>query len=373
VNTIAPLSAAQVQAIVHLTSASVAGLKDSNVTVVDAKGNTLSAVGGGPTGSTADQTADYETRTKTAVQAMLDSVLGPGNSTVTVAADISASTGTKTTKTYGTSKSVPALSESSDTQSYTGSGASGAAGVLGSETSTAQSTAGNGSGKYSSKKAVRNNGVDETTTTQTIPSGVLNRQTIAVAVNSKAATTISTAQLQKLVAAAAGVNASRGDVVTIASANFSTAEASSAAAALAQQNQAQQADNMAKIIQTGIWVGGGLLALVLFFVLGKLRRRKPEPGAVDGGDLPVLPNDGQLRSDLGAAQLGGASGAASLAGAFPAPPTVALETMPTPTVAMGGRPELRDPAFADIEALAEQDPERTAEFLMAMMAGGDEA
>jgi hypothetical protein len=52
---------------------------------------------------------------------------------------------------------------------------------------------------------------------------------------------------------------------------------------------------------------------------------------------------------------------------------VALETMPTPTVALGGRPTGTDPAFADIEALAQQDPERTAEFLMAMMAGGDEA
>jgi flagellar M-ring protein FliF len=339
---------------------------------VDAKGNTLSAVGGGPTGSTADQTADYETRTKTAVQAMLDSVLGPGNSTVTVAADISASTGTKTTKTYGTSKTVPSLSESSDTSSYKGNGAASASGVLGSDTSTAQSTGSGGSGTYSSKKSVKNNAIDETTTTQTIPSGVLNRQTIAVAVNSKAAG-MTTAQLQKLVAAAAGVNASRGDVVTIATANFSTAAASSAQAALAQQNQAQQQDNLAKIIQTGIWVGGGLLALVLLFVFSRMKRRKPATGPVNGGDLPVLPRDGSVSSDgLGAAQLGGAAAAASLAGSFPAPPTVALETMPTPTVGQA-RSMPRDPAFADIEALAQEDPERTAEFLMAMMAGGEDA
>jgi flagellar M-ring protein FliF len=371
VSTVSPLSSAQVQAIVHLTSASVAGLKDSNVTVVDAKGNTLSAVGSGPTGSTADQTTDYETRTKAAVQAMLDSVLGPGNSTVTVAADISASTGTKTTKTYGTGKSA-ALSESSDTSTYSGGGAAGAAGVLGADTSTTSSSSSTGNGKYSSAKAVKNNAVDETTTTQTIPSGVLNRQTIAVAVNSKAVT-MSPAQLQKLVAAAAGVNASRGDVVTIATANFSTAAATSAQAALAQQNQAQAQDNMAKIIQNGIWVGGGLLAIVLLFVFGRLRRRKPEAAPVDGGDLPVLPRDGELPMDLAAARLGGSAHAAGLGAGFPGAPTVALETMPTPTIAFGGRPSGTDPAFADIEALAQEDPERTAEFLMAMMAGGDDA
>jgi flagellar M-ring protein FliF len=373
VNTVSPLSSAQVQAIVHLTSASVAGLKDTNVTVVDAKGNTLSAVGSGPTGSTADQTTDYETRTKAAVQAMLDSVLGPGNSTVTVAADISASTGTKTTKSFGVAKGSPALSQSSDTSSYKGGGAAGAAGVLGSDTATTSTSSGSGNGTFTSKKAVKNNAIDETTTTQTIPSGVLNRQTIAVAVNSKAAG-MSAAQLQKLVAAAAGVNAARGDVVTIATASFSTAAASSAQAALAQQNQAQAQDNMAKIIQNGIWVVGGLLAIVLLFVLTRVRRRKPEASPVNGGDLPVLPRDGTPSDSLlGAAQLGGSAHAASLGAGFPAPPTVALETMPTPTVALGGRPATGDPAFADIEALAQQDPERTAEFLMAMMAGGEEA
>jgi flagellar M-ring protein FliF len=370
VNTIAPLSSAQVQAIVHLTSASVAGLQDKNVTVVDAKGNTLSAAGTGPTGSTSDATADYETRTKTAVQAMLDSVLGPGNSTVTVAADISASTGTKTTKSYSVAKGKPVLSESTDTSKYSGGGAAGAAGVLGSDTSTAQSTTGNGSGTYAATKGVKNNAIDETTTTQTIAAGTLNRQTIAVAVNGKA-TAMNPAQIQKLVAAAAGVNAARGDVVTVATGSFSTSAAASAQAALAQQQAAQAQDNQAKIIQSGIWVGGGLVGLVLLLLLGRKLFRKPAPAAVNGGDLPVLPRDPAVPGTFGA-QLGGAADASSIASPFPAPPTVALGTMPTQTIA-AARPIDGASPFADIVALAESDPERTAEFLMAMMSGAEDA
>ncbi|HYI32574.1 MAG TPA: flagellar M-ring protein FliF, partial [Glaciibacter sp.] len=79
----------QVQAIVHLTSASIQGMEASDVAVIDAEGSVLSAVGVGATGSADQQASDYEGRVQQAVQTMLDKVIGPGNASVVVAADMS--------------------------------------------------------------------------------------------------------------------------------------------------------------------------------------------------------------------------------------------------------------------------------------------
>src|SRR6185312_7220630 len=79
----------QVQSVVHLASAAVDGLKPENVAVVDAAGTLLSAVGVGATGGVDAQASDYEERIQAAVQGMLDRVVGRGNATVAVAADMS--------------------------------------------------------------------------------------------------------------------------------------------------------------------------------------------------------------------------------------------------------------------------------------------
>ncbi|MDH2443854.1 flagellar basal-body MS-ring/collar protein FliF [Amnibacterium sp. CER49] len=369
INETTPLTTAQVQAIVHLVAAGYPGLKDTNVSVVDQKGETLSSVGGGAAGSASTQAADYEATTRTQVQTMLDRLLGPGNSTVTVSADISQSSGTKTTKTYTTPAKNPVLSQSSNTQTYTGAGAAGAAsGVLGTDT-TNGTTAANGTGtgtggSYVSKQGVTNNAIDETRTTQTITPGTLNRQTIAVAVNS-AALKVPTSTIQSLVAAAAGVNTGRGDSVTVAAASFSNAAAQSAKAALAQQQAAQSADNQSKMITAAIWVAGGLVALIVFFILLKKLFKRPESeGALDGGRMSVVP--GSPAGD----PLGGLDPTVRLAAAErPAElPTVAMPTMALPRQP---RPDDASPfgqMRAEVDALAEADPEGTADYLRALMA-----
>ena len=101
------LSTDQVQAIVHLTSASVDGLKPANVAVIDSAGNTLSAVGTGLAGSSTKQANDYEKSLTGNVQAMLDRVLGPGNATVAIAADMDAQSGTKVDETFSTPDAAP--------------------------------------------------------------------------------------------------------------------------------------------------------------------------------------------------------------------------------------------------------------------------
>lgn len=80
------LSDEQVNAIVHLTSSAVEGLKPVNVSVVDSSGAVLSAAGTGTTGTGDKQTQAYEQRVTAAVQSMLDKVVGAGNATVSLTA-----------------------------------------------------------------------------------------------------------------------------------------------------------------------------------------------------------------------------------------------------------------------------------------------
>src|SRR5207237_916600 len=77
------LDSLQARSISNLVAGSVQGLKPQNLTIVDVNGNTLTA------DDTADSTSglsskqiqtqhSYETTTERNLQAMLDSVLGPG-------------------------------------------------------------------------------------------------------------------------------------------------------------------------------------------------------------------------------------------------------------------------------------------------------
>lgn len=370
----APLTSDQVQAIVHLTSAAVGGLKDSNVTVVDSKGNTLSAVGGGPTGSTAQQASDYESRTRTAVQAMLDSVLGPGNSTVTVSADISASSGTSTTRSYSVPAGSPTLSQSTDKSAYKGTGGGAASGTLGSDVSAGATSSAGGNGTYGADKTVKNNALNSLTEVKTITPGTLNRQTIAVAVNAAKVNGIAASTIQNLVSAAAGVNTKRGDSVTVATASFSNAAAQTATAALAQSAAQQSADNTNRLITTAIQVVGGLLALVILIVVLRKLFKKPEPAAVDAGELNVFPlaapaaPEHPLGQGHDAAQLGSWGAPASGRPVGTGPDATSLAATAVLPVGAGGDASGFGRLQSDIDTLAGADPERAAEYLRALMA-----
>src|SRR6185437_5247691 len=97
------LSSGQVQSIVHLVASSVEGLDPGNVTVVGANGKVLSTSDdtsdAGGSSDAASATSAYETRLGSALQKMLDTVLGPNHAAVQVTADLDFdSTETKTQK-----------------------------------------------------------------------------------------------------------------------------------------------------------------------------------------------------------------------------------------------------------------------------------
>ena len=339
----------QVNAIVHLTSASIEGMQTTGVAVIDSSGTVLSAVGTGTTGSSDSQATDYEERVRSTVQAMLDRIVGSGNSTVAVAASISGESADVVSETFEAAVDVPALSESSETETFTGSGAK-AAGVLGTETA-ATTTGTDTNGNYTSGSETKNNAVNKVTESRTVPAGSVARQTISVAIDSKAAADINQADIVGLVTAAAGVQVDRGDSVAVEVIAFNTASAGEAQAAIAAAEAAAAADRNAPLIRTGIIALGIVIPVILALILF-LRRSRQSREPIDVGPLEVI--GGMTVADATPTRLIASNTS----------PGLSAVPLPLPPVAPG------DTRRSDISRLAAQDPGKTADILRHLMDEG---
>lgn len=301
------LSSDKVDAIVHLVSSAVPGLDATNVSVVDAQGNVLSALGVGTSGSDSKQAREYQQRTEASVQSVLDTVLGPGNATVAVTPDLDTNSAQQTSETYAGVQGAPPLSQSTTSEKYRGTGAGNGSGVLGPDNIAVPGGAGTGgNGSYDSTKDTRDNAVNKVTEQRTIPAGTLKRQSVSVAVSAKAAGNLNLQNLTALVSAAAGIDPKRGDVLSMQVLPFSTAAADQAKAALAQQQAQDQAQASQQLVTTLVWAGVLLLIAVAVLILWLRSRRRAvrepvdlegelladEPEAIEAADptmvLPVL-------------------------------------------------------------------------------------
>ncbi|MCJ1713034.1 flagellar basal-body MS-ring/collar protein FliF [Curtobacterium sp. VKM Ac-2922] len=367
------LTTDQVQSIVHLTSAAVEGMQPTDVSVVDSKGQTLSAVGTGATGSGADQAADYDATTSKKIQDLLDTTLGAGNASVVVSATMNQNTGTRTSESFTTPTTGPvALNESSTKEQYgSGSGAgNGATGVLGPDNiavpNGTASGAASGDGGYDNESSTKNNAVDKTTETTQLPSGGVDRQTVSVALNSKASS-VQNANLQSindLVSAAAGADTARGDQVKVAMMDFDTSAADQAAKALKTQQAADQQEALWSSIRTAGIVVGIALALIALIVFLARRGRRQERESVDVGELDAFGSSFELPLAVDAADQRSGLAAGSDA------PTVALSTLPhddAPTEVLTTDEISAERRRQDISNLAERDPKRTAELLRGLL------
>ncbi|WP_066465467.1 flagellar basal-body MS-ring/collar protein FliF [Sanguibacter suarezii] len=338
----------QVQSIVHLVSASVEGMKTTDVAVIDSTGTVLSAVGSGTAASGANkQTLAYEERVAASIQSMLDPILGVGKAVVTVTADLDYDTTERTQETFNATEGVPALTERSTLEEYTGTN-SAATGVLGPD-NIAVPDGEDGDGAYRNETAESNNAVDKLTEHTVAAPGTVRRQSVSVAVDQQAAAAINMTDLQAMVSSAAGIDAERGDVVTVARMAFDTSSASAAQSALDAAAAVDAAAAKAKTIQTLVIAGGVLLALVLLAImLGRRRRPKADPReSLDLGELSLV--DDALA--LSAAALDSAT-------------IVELPELPS-----GPSPEQLqiERKRADVVTLVDEQPEQVAELLREWM------
>lgn len=352
----ATLDRRQVDAIVHLTSAAISGMKPENVAVIDQTGHTLSAVGVGATGTTDQQASEYESRVAASVQQMLDRVVGAGNATVSVTAQMSNETSERVDETYTTPDDALPIEEQTRTESYTGGGTG--TGVLGPDNIAVPN--GEGDGSYESTETTRSNAINKSTEKTTTPPGAVTRQTVSVAVDEDAADGLDVGALEDLVATAAGIDPDRGDEVTVETMAFSTADADAAQAALTAAREAEEAQRAHELLMTALIAAAialPLLAAVIVFAVRARRRRAAESEPLLALDetptLLLTPQDAATELFPGTASLESSA------------PTVPLGIEPDP------EPEPDQQALArhrvELEALARRDPEKTAEALRALM------
>lgn len=347
----ATLSNDQVQAIVHLVSAGIQGMTPTDVAVIDASGKVLSAVGTGTTSGpmSSGATTDYEARVQQAVQRILDPLVGAGNSAVTVTAQLGTSSSQTTTETFSATPTTPPLASSTKTEQYSGAGGAGAAGVLGPDNiavPSGSSTAGTGTGSYTSTSTDVTNSVNKSTQVVTTPPGGVQRQSVSVAVDAKAGGALDMTALTQAISAAAGIDPTRGDTISVQRMAFDTTSAQNAATALAKADAATAAEKKQSMIKQAAIAGAVLLLVIFLVVLGMRRSRRARREALDLGSLTAVDEGFDLPDGIDGAGL-------------------------HPVLPPGPSPLLPDPRAVrreEVEAMADAQPAEVAELLRGWLA-----
>ncbi|HUY22368.1 MAG TPA: flagellar basal-body MS-ring/collar protein FliF [Acidimicrobiales bacterium] len=288
------LTDGEVQAIVHLVGSSIPNLPSSGVTVADSNGNLLAGPGVSQgEGGANSQTDAYDQGVQAKVEAYLAAALGQSNADVQVNATLSYDQVSTTTQNIipgptGQPQSFCTQTSQSN-QSYTGSGTppGGPAGTVTTTPATVTTTpggatTGTGNGNYVNTQNTQTCETNqETKTVQQAPGTVVN-QSVAVLVNSKAIPKgLSLTALQGGVAAAAGIDAARGDQLAFSSMPFDTVGAQQAAKAAAAGATAAQKQAMTSLIRTGVVFL--VIAIALFLLWRSARKaRRAQPAQVLG-------------------------------------------------------------------------------------------
>lgn len=274
------LDPATVRGIAHLVSSSVKGLRPADVTITDETGALLwptSAAGEGGLDATTKIAAEqrYDSQLSTQINAMLASTLGPGKAQVRVHSDLNVDQGTIDRVEYG----KKGVAVSTDTQDETlrsrGTAAAAPAGVASNVVPTYnQIGGGNTSSNYANKKGKTEFGVDKTITRTVIAPGSVNRLDVALLVDSSIPQA-QVADLQKSVAALAGIQARRGDTLAVSRFAFATPPA-------VPQPPKSALPVPPALLGPLKWVGLVLAAgIFLLLVRRNLRKREREGVAVE--------------------------------------------------------------------------------------------
>lgn len=268
------LSTSSVRGIAQLVASSVPGLQSSKVTITGSDGSLLwptSNSDGSSDGGLLSKDAAgmrYDSEMEAEVNAMLAQTLGANKASVVVNADLNANQATQDSLTYG-KKGVP-LTQQVSNEALKGSGATagGSAGTSANIPSyaTTGGTSGSGSGSnYNNRTSNTNFGVDKVVTHSIIAPGAINQQSVSVMVD-KSVPASELPAIKQAVTNAVGIQAKRGDTVSVSQLAFAPVKATPAATSAT--------GSMMNYAKYGVIGLGSLLFLV--FAGRMLRKRERE-------------------------------------------------------------------------------------------------
>ncbi len=265
------LGAGQVEGIRNLVAGAVMGLSPENVAVVDEAGNPLTGAESSLTHAATQLEAlqAYRAYFESSLQEVVDRVLGSGKGVVKahVSVDFSQSVTQKETYEPSTQGGLPGSQETSEEVYNNSTGAAVGVPGTGSNIPDYQSLTAGGSGAAYQKresKTVYNNNREVTETTE--PPGKITGVSLAVLVDQEVDGATVTA-LEDALAAAAGIDPERGDVIAVQRVPFDTSGEEEARAALARAEGSRRLMEWARIGALVL-----LAALAVFFLLRKLKK-----------------------------------------------------------------------------------------------------
>ena len=230
------LSDGQVQAIRFLVASSVPGMNADQVSVIDQRGALLSDTASGSDMKAFQLQVQVEDRFRRALDTLLGPMLGAGNYSVEVHADVDMSESQATRESFP--ENDRAMTSEQVTRTVSGQGTPPAVGIPGAlsnqppqaTTVTANAptpTAAPTPGTESNENAARAFEVGREISVTHSPQGKLRRVSVAVALNQgkKALTQADMTKIDSLVKGAIGFDATRGDQVAISQRPFVQVEA----------------------------------------------------------------------------------------------------------------------------------------------------
>ena len=279
-----PLNASQVQAIVHLVASSVEGLDPNNVTVADSQGNILSVAGedgalAGAGSIQAQQTAAYDKRVSDAVQNLLQPLVGAGHVIVQTNATLNFDSQQTTSENYvqpspGTTP-IP-LSETKSSETYSGTSPN-STGILGPDNIAVPTpSAGASPGTYSSNSSTTDNAIGRVVQQVKTAPGAVEHLSVAVLLDSTAASKVNVDDVQKLVENAAGVRTDRGDTVQVSTMPFDDSAAKAAQKEIADAKKSQDMNKLIGYGKDGL-IGFLVLGAMAFFMRKAKKSREQSP------------------------------------------------------------------------------------------------
>lgn len=290
------LKSSQVKAIKNLVAYSIPRLTPDKVFITDQNGNNLGDENGKNSNDMESFKTNFEKDTSTKVTTVLERIMGKGNVTVQVSADINFDSAKSTIESYIplNDKGQGVLTASqTENEDYTNPG----------QLPATVTPSGGKNLNYTKQKSSTNYSVSKEIKQVIYAPGSVKRMTIAVAAN-KILTQKEKDEIQNLVLSASGADYARGDVITVSSMQFESLAEEKAAQEQMQKDEATE--NAVEFWTTKV----GPLAVVLilgltalFVIKGLLKgagiiQSRPEPAYDPRAFEAQLPTIKEEATDL---------------------------------------------------------------------------